>query len=223
MRVSKTNGQQPVPPNAKLRTSNSEPITVNQNAVLNEPVLAATAPPIASANYGHATHTNETGVIEQRISGKAFVGHFLTLSLLVALALTAWTVINGFIFPILGLALSPFPFLILWAYMTLATRATVYRLHPERLEVDSGILSRRIENIDLFRVRDVGLRQSLWGRMLDFGDLYIHSTDSSTPDLHVRGISDPRGYYSLFRDRVGNSRANSQTMIVEQGGSLREF
>jgi uncharacterized membrane protein YdbT with pleckstrin-like domain len=92
-----------------------------------------------------------------------------------------------------------------------------YRLYGDRIEMESGIVGRKIENIELFRIRDVGLRQGLFGRLGDYGDVYVHSTDSSTPDLHLKGIDSPREFYQEVRARITASRAQGRTMIMEQG------
>ena len=160
-------------------------------------------------------------VVERRISSKAFLGHYLAavvvgVAIAVAVALSAGAVSWPFLF------LVPLPLLAVFGYARLARAGTAYRLYPDRLEIESGILSRRIENIELFRVRDVGLRQGLVGRMGDFGDLYIHSTDSSTPDFHVRGIDGPQAFYKQIRELVSSNRAQSRTLIVEEGQATPE-
>ena len=163
----------------------------------------------------------DAAVIVRRISAKSFVGVYIFTLFLYILLFVATQIITNTA-PVWLWTAGLAAFFGVWAYAQVTLRSTLYRLHHDRLEIESGIVSRRIENIDLFRVRDVGLKQSLGGRMLNFGDLYIHSTDSSTPDLHVRGIDNPRGYYEELRDRVGSSRASGQTMIIEQGGTMRE-
>lgn len=76
--------------------------------------------------------------------------------------------------------------------------------------------------MELFRVRDVGLRQGLFGRLANYGDIYIHSTNSSTPDLHIRSVDAPKQVYEEIRALVSDSRASHRTMIVEQSGSYDE-
>ena len=146
-------------------------------------------------------------VLMRRISGKTFIGHFLiadTVALLVTAILVVFQQMSAVWMVIGGAVLVN---LILMGGMQIALRSSVYTLYGDRMEVESGILSRRIENIDLFRVRDVGLHQSILGRLLNYGDLYILSTDSSAPQLQIRGIDNPRGFYQIIRERVG-ARAN---------------
>ncbi|MCC2668849.1 MAG: uncharacterized protein K0Q72_1320 [Armatimonadetes bacterium] len=159
-----------------------------------------------------------TPITERRISDRAFVGHYV-------IAVVAGIVIAVVCFLLTAGLLSPLgvlPVLGVFAYSRIARLGTEYRLFPDRIEIESGLVSRRIENVELFRIRDVGLRQGLFGKMGDYGDVYIHSTDSSTPDLHVRAIDAPREFYQQLRQLVTTSRAQSRTMIVEEGGVLPE-
>lgn len=156
--------------------------------------------------------------MEHRISGKAFIGHYLAAGL-AAVVLGAVLISTG------NPGFSPLVLLLpagVFAYAKLLQIGTAYRLHPDRLEVESGIVTRKIENVELFRIRDVGLRQGLIGRLADVGDIYLHSTDSSTPDLHIRGVQAPRSLYEDLRDRIAASRASARTMIVEQGSPISE-
>jgi uncharacterized membrane protein YdbT with pleckstrin-like domain len=157
-------------------------------------------------------------VQERRISGKAFTGHYV-VAVVAGLVLAAVLMMTPLaVFSPLG----ALPVLGVWAFAQLSRLSSSYCLYTDRLEIESGLLNRKIENIDLFRVRDVGLRQGLFGRIANFGDVYLHSTDSSTPDLHVRGIDAPKEFYQQLRQLVSESRAAARTMIVEEGRTIAE-
>ncbi|PYN72945.1 MAG: hypothetical protein DMD97_21905 [Candidatus Rokuibacteriota bacterium] len=108
------------------------------------------------------------------------------------------------------------PLLIGLLYSWLVRLSTEYRLFQESLEVQSGIISRQIENIQLFRVRDLGLAQSILNRLAGVGDIIVTSTDQSAPHYRLRGVEDPREVYDRLRELVANSQATRRTMIVEQ-------
>jgi len=156
-------------------------------------------------------------ISERRISEKAFYAQYvLAVLLAVGIAVIAFMVMALLV----PLALVPIAAVFIWS--RLARAATAYRLFDDRLEVESGLFDRKIENVQLFRVRDVGLRQGILGRLTGFGDVYLHSTDSSTPDMHIRGIDDPRDFYEQLRELVSTSRAASRTLIVEEGAPITE-
>jgi membrane protein YdbS with pleckstrin-like domain len=71
-------------------------------------------------------------------------------------------------------------------------RATHYRVTNQRLTVESGLFSKRIDDVDLRTVEDVALEQSALERVLDVGRLSILSTDRSRPRLLLQGIRSAR-------------------------------
>ena len=153
-------------------------------------------------------------VVRKRISRKNFLGTDLfTLALG---GLICWL---GFTFipqvgalPIILAAVTPIALAQVYGWLVRAN--TEYRIFSDSLEVESGIISRKIDNIQLFRIRDLGLDQSLIGRMLGVGNLTLASTDQSAPHLTLRGIDDPRGLYETLRDLIAKSQAARRTMIV---------
>ena len=152
-------------------------------------------------------------LIERRISDRAFLGQYVVAGVIgVVVAAICFMTPMPWLAPI-GLL----PLAWIFVQSRLARIGSSYRLYGDRLELESGIVSRKIENVELFRIRDVGLRQGLFGRLWDFGDVYVHSTDSSTPDVHLKGIDSPREFYEEIRARIAASRAQGRTMIMEQG------
>ena len=152
-------------------------------------------------------------VVERRVCERAFLGAYLGAGLAavvigaICFTLAPWLV-PAAVLPVLGV----------FAYARLMRLGSSYRLFPDRLEIESGLLGRKIENVQLFRVRDVGLSQGLFGRMANYGDIHIHSTDSSSPDLNLRAIDAPREFYQQLRDQVAGARRQNRALYVEDGG-----
>lgn len=77
-------------------------------------------------------------------------------------------------------------------------KATRYRVTNQRLTIESGLVSKRVDDVDLRTVEDVGLEQSPLERLLGVGRLTIVSTDRQRPRLELYGVTDPRN----VRERV---------------------
>ncbi len=154
-------------------------------------------------------------VLRKRISAKNFllihVGLFL-LAVVIWVAGAKTQLVSVPIVFVLGL----FPLAIGLLYSWLVRISTEYRVFSDSLEVESGIIAKNIENIQFYRVRDFGLTQSFVGRILNFGNVYVISTDQSDPHLVLRGIDDPRDVYQTMRELVAKSQAARRTMIVEE-------
>lgn len=97
-----------------------------------------------------------------------------------------------------GLAVPALMWLIRWWL----TRTTTYELTTQRFRVRSGVLSRRLEEVELFRVRDYVLNQPLLLRMLGLGNLTLVSSDASTPNVVVRAIPAVESVREQLRDAV---------------------
>lgn len=67
---------------------------------------------------------------------------------------------------------------------------TSYRITSRRIIIEKGILTKKREEIQLYRVRDIAVKRSLIERMLKFGDITIYSTDASSPTYTLRNIRD---------------------------------
>jgi uncharacterized membrane protein YdbT with pleckstrin-like domain len=155
-------------------------------------------------------------VLRARVSLKSFAGLFLILG---AVCVAIW--VAGFVFdtglsPLLVAVAGPVPLAVGIGYAWLVRLAAEYRLYQESLEVETGLVTRNIENLQLFRVRDLRLRQSVLGRVFGVGDISVTSTDQSTPHLTIRGVDGPRALYETLREGVARSQATRRTMIVEE-------
>jgi uncharacterized membrane protein YdbT with pleckstrin-like domain len=81
------------------------------------------------------------------------------------------------------------------------TRSTRWKLTSRRIETERGLLSKRIDTLELWRVRDVEFTQSLVERMAGVARLTVTAHDGSLPVLEVRGVPGDRAVY----DRLMNA------------------
>ena len=56
---------------------------------------------------------------------------------------------------------------------------TRYTLTNQRLIMESGLLVKRIEEIELFRINDTKFNQSFFQRLVDMGDIAVFSSDQT--------------------------------------------
>ena len=148
---------------------------------------------------------------ERRISEMAFLGNYaLAIVIGVVIAVIAFSTRNGGWSP---LGIIP----LLWTFIQtrLARVSTVYRIFSDRVEVHSGLVSRSIENVQLFRVHDVSLKQSLLGRVCGYGDVALLGSDASSPTLVLKGIDHPDHLYQELRPLIQQARQGGQTMYLE--------
>lgn len=100
---------------------------------------------------------------------------------------------------LLGLLVIPLPWTIFRA-LKLAT--TNFTLTNQRLRIQTGILTRETEEVEMYRVRDTAIRQSLFERMFGLGTLIITSSDERTPEVLMKGIPGPHDVREHFRNQT---------------------
>jgi hypothetical protein len=86
-----------------------------------------------------------------------------------------------------------------------------YKVTNERLINERGFITKHTEQIDLFRVNDVLIRQGLLQRMLGLGDVTVVSSDQSSPNRKLLDISNPQRVGDIIRQAA---RAEEQRRRV---------
>ncbi|NYT02302.1 MAG: PH domain-containing protein, partial [Methanosarcinales archaeon] len=71
------------------------------------------------------------------------------------------------------------------------TSSTRYILTNERLKISSGRIGKKHEEIELLRIKDVKVKQSLSDRAQGIGNIEILSTDETTPKIVLKDVKDP--------------------------------
>lgn len=93
---------------------------------------------------------------------------------------------------------------------------TDYKLTNQRIIVKTGLIGKNIEEIELLRVRDLSVTQSVMDRMLGIGTLTIFSDDASSPQLWFRKIRNAHGVKDALRQAVREEKAVNNISYREQ-------
>ncbi|RIK46639.1 MAG: hypothetical protein DCC57_15275 [Chloroflexi bacterium] len=89
-------------------------------------------------------------------------------------------------------------------YLTIGTR---YELTSQRLRIHRGILGKRIDEIELIRVKDTRMKQHMGERMLNVGDVSVISADATTPEFVLHNVRNPVEVRELIRKAVIDEKA----------------
>jgi len=84
----------------------------------------------------------------------------------------------------------------------LFTRTVHYRISNYRIDYERGILSKKIDTLELWHVDDISFRQSLIDRIFRVGSIIIESDDKSTPRLELHGLPQPRSIFDSLKQRI---------------------
>jgi len=99
---------------------------------------------------------------------------------------------------ILGAVLVVPIFIGLW--IVLVVKNTRYTLTSERMMLTTGVLNRKTDNLELYRVTDLTLSQSFFQRLVGIGNIHLVSTDRTTPTLDIRGVRQHTHIADTLRD-----------------------
>jgi uncharacterized membrane protein YdbT with pleckstrin-like domain len=91
-----------------------------------------------------------------------------------------------------------------------------YRITTRRIVVETGVLSKRMEQIDLYRVNDYTVDRPFLQRVLGTGNLFLKTFDKTTPELRVTEIkTDVVALYERLRQATEKDRAARGVRMVD--------
>lgn len=114
--------------------------------------------------------------------------------------------------PWVCLALVPLAIAGVYAWSVQSIR---YELTSERLRKKWGILTRRGEEIELYRVEDTSPTAPLLYRLYGRGNVEVLSTDRTASKLTLKAIKDHERVRNTIRDRVEAVRRAKGVRLVE--------
>lgn len=180
------------------------------------PVAGAKGDQADKATAAYRDPKEEKPVWEGRPAWRSYWGHWLfwMLASLVCIVLThKWAggesaLFKAVLLLVLGAAVA---MLVRQALLLFSLR---YRLTTQRLFLYRGIISRTTDQMELMRVDDVRLRQTLTDRIVNTGDVEILGADATDPKLVLEAINEPGRVAELLRLHVRGMRSKG-TLLVE--------
>ena len=103
--------------------------------------------------------------------------------------------------------------LAIWRY--LVTRCQSFKLTSQRLVITSGVLNKKNEQIELFRIKDIAWEEPLLLRIFKLGRLTITSTDRTDPIATINAIEGGEELVEKFRTNVTNLRQKNRVSVIE--------
>lgn len=86
------------------------------------------------------------------------------------------------------------------AYFFYRSRSVHYRITSQRVVIESGLLNKRMDQIDVYRINDYVVERPLGQRMVGTGNLVLSAMDRSTPDVRLFGLkTDVMALYERLR------------------------
>lgn len=106
----------------------------------------------------------------------------------------------------------PIP-LTVWNYLLI--RTTKYTLTNQRLRMEWGVLTKSVEEIELYRVTDTAVRQSVIQRALGRGDVWLQTSDARNPETTLKFVPEPQKIRESVRQNAEARRRWRRVAEVE--------
>ena len=176
------------------------------------------APPFARATKPTDLESDRKLLYSGVPSWKAYIGHYVAASIgavVVIGVLRAWhgaevpttTKLLDVVIPIAICALFMFG-------LTLYRKSIRFRVTNTVIETERGLLSKRIDVLQLWRCKDVSYRQNLVDRMLGIAHIDVYASDATTPHIEIVGMPASRQLFENLRDSIELQRQNKNVYGV---------
>ena len=87
---------------------------------------------------------------------------------------------------------------------------TVYSLTEEKLFIETGFLSKKEEEIRLYRIMDLTLNRPLGQRIFGVGTIHCCTADKSTPEFDIQKVKKAKEVKELISDLVEKERMSKR-------------
>jgi len=96
---------------------------------------------------------------------------------------------------------------------------TSYRITTQRIVIDKGIFSKKMEQIDLYRINDFTVDRPFGQRVLGTGNLKLVTFDKTTPVIEIAALkTDVVGLYETLRKAVEACKQQRGVRMIDYEG-----
>jgi membrane protein YdbS with pleckstrin-like domain len=186
------------------------------------PKPAEPAPKAEPAPFARATKDKPAEERKMLYDGspswKAYLGHYLVggIVALILIPILRWTYGTATLGAKLLDVLIPVALATVYFFGVHFYRHSIrFRVTSTAIEWERGMFSKRIDVLQLWRVKDVAYKQNLVDRILGIAHVEVIATDATTPDLEIVGMPASRQLFEHLRDSIEIQRqANNVYGVV---------
>lgn len=117
-----------------------------------------------------------------------------------ALVAAIGIIVGGLFFPPAFAALILPLAYVIWKYLLVRTQ--VFELTSERLRITKGVINQKVDEIELYRVKDTLMVRSWWMRLTGLASIEMQTSDRSLPELVIPAIHGGTEMREILRKQV---------------------
>lgn len=101
-------------------------------------------------------------------------------------------------------------------YFFVRQKSRHYRVTTERIVVESGLFSKRMDQIDIYRINDFVVERPFTQRLMGTGNILLNAMDASTPQMRLEGLkTDVRELYEALRKATETEKRRRGVRVVD--------
>lgn len=112
-------------------------------------------------------------------------------------------------------------FYAIWVWIV--TKNEAYELNEQSLTLYSGVLNQRVDDVQLYRVKDIRLDRPLGLRLFGLGNISLITSDQNNPYIILRAVKDSEALRKQIRSLVEQSRNRRGVREVDAFGDNSIF
>jgi len=175
------------------------------------------APPFARATKDDDKEARRT-LYEGVPSWKAFLGYYVIACFAAVAVIAILNLISGSGAPLqtklLNTAIPAAGAAIFMFGVTLYRKSIKFRVTNTVIETERGIISKRIDVLQLWRCRDVRYKQNIVDRILGIAHVEVFAQDATTSHLEIVGLPASRQLFEQLRDSIEIQRQHKNVYGV---------
>ena len=105
--------------------------------------------------------------------------------------------------------------IILAGYHYLNVKNTKITITDQRIKVSEGVFTKRINDLELYRVRDISYESPFIFGLFGLASVYVFSTDLTSRVLKIDAIPNAQAVYEEIRKYAGGQRRSNNVRSVE--------
>lgn len=162
--------------------------------------------PAAGSPAGPEAANQETDVFNLSPVARAYPGQILLGLVFIGLGIGLAIRAQDFSWPA-WVALVPLAFgVLLLLLVWIRVKSCSYRLTTQRLLVRRGWFAKELNELELYRVKDVVVNQGILPRLLGYGTITVLAEDDSTPEVDLVRVSRPTRVKEMIRTQYRAAR-----------------
>jgi uncharacterized membrane protein YdbT with pleckstrin-like domain len=97
----------------------------------------------------------------------------------------------------------------------LLIKVRVYEVTTERIRISNGLLTRRTDELELYRVKDTTLVEPFFLRLFSLGDIEVATHDVTTPVVRLQAINGASAVREEMRKSIEACREKKRVRLAE--------